>query len=493
MALNTLAIAAHRLARRLGGFALAAIIVLGLQAPGFALAQSDSTAPTLERQIYEAFDQGAYTRAIDLIEKALEHAPNHPDMLYNLACAHCLMKDYDQAASALLRAFKAGFRDLQHLRRDPDLSALREHPTYKAILEEADRASAKAARSAVDRWRDTYGDEHYRYESDPEHRINYAIALDETSHREMRQMLERQADQMIDLLFEQPPGYDVLIAVPTPEDSDKFFGGNDSIGGMYQHNLRRLVARDIGGSLRHEFFHVMHFAHMERLGQQHPLWIQEGMAALYEDYEFSDDGAIKFLPNDRQIIVKARAKGGRLTKWNDLFKMSAEAFMEKPQQLYPQARSIFEFIANENKLQPWYRAYVEHFDEDRTGAKAFEIAFSSPLDEIERSWKRWIAQQPEIDLQIRSDDAALGIRSRENASNDGVLISDIVPGSGAARAGLRRGDVIVALDGQSTRSLMDLRKLVAAKQVGDIVSIRARRSEQYMTIDVTLRPAYGGS
>lgn len=456
-----------------------------------ALGQPQRSAPSLERQIYVCFDRGEYAKAAELITAYLEHAPNDLDMLYNLACAQCRMEDFDASAATLLKAFKAGFRDFQHMRRDPDLQGLRQHPTYKTILEEADRAATEAAQTAAQRWRQEYGAEGYRYETDRERHLTYATALDETSHREMRQMLERQADQMIESLFEQPPDYEVLIAVPTPEDSDKFFGGNDSIGGMYQHNLRRLVARDIGGSLRHEFFHLMHYGHMERLGQPHLLWIQEGMAALYEDYRINDDGSITFLPNDRQIVVKARAKAGKLIKWGDLFKMSAQEFMDKPHQMYPQVRSVFEFIAEQGKLGRWYRAYVRHFDADRSGREALEIAFGQPLEETERAWRRWVSQQPEIDLQIRGDDAALGIRSRENGSNDGVLITDIVPGSAAAAGRLRRGDVIVSVDGQPTRSLMELRKIIASKSVGDEVEIRARRNGEYLAIQVTLKPAYG--
>jgi hypothetical protein len=483
----------HRLK---SGTRTAAAWIVALSALAFAVpsgAQNRNQSAAESREIFRAFDQQEYSRAVWLIESYLKRNPGDPQMLYNLACAHCQLGDHDQAAAALLRAFRAGFRDLEQLRADPDLAALRDHPTYKTILEEADKAARTASKSAVERWREKYGEKDYRYEYDQEHRINYATALDEISHREMRDMLERQADQMLTSLFDNPPAYDILIAIPTPADSNEFFGGNHSIGGMYQHSSRRLVSRDIGGSLRHEFVHAMHFAHMERLRQQHPLWIQEGIAALYEDYQLDDKGEIKFLPNDRQIVVKARAKAGRLTKWKDLMSMPADAFMDKAQQLYPQARSIFEYLAHEKRLESWYREYVRTFREDRSGAKAFEIAFGKPMEDIERDWKRWVAAQPEIDLLIRADDAALGIRSRENGSNDGVVVQDIVPGSAADEAGLRKGDIIVAIDEQSTRSLMDLRKIIAVKDVGDIVEVRGRRDGEYFKMKVTLRPAFGTS
>ena len=447
---------------------------------------------SFERQVYRCFDAQDYERAAALIEEHLKQSPSDASMLYNLACARNQLGDVDAAASALLRAFKAGFDDIEHFRRDPDLASLREHAVYKTILEAADAAMAENARSAMDRWREAYGTEHYRYETDAKRRINYATALDETSHGEMRKMLEDEADHLAKTLFGELPGYYILIAVPTPADSHKFFNGDKSIGGMYQHSLRRLVSRDIGGSLRHEFFHAMHFGHMERLGQPHALWIQEGLASLYEDYEFSAEGTIRFLPNDRQLIVKSRARSGRLPKWEDLLGISAEAFMNRASQMYPTVRSIFEYVADQGKLQTWYKAYVEHFGEDRTGAKAFEIAFGKPVTEIERDWRRWIMDQPAINLRIRAGDAALGVRCDDDGSNDGVLVTDVLAGSAASQGGLRRGDVVVAIDDRSTRSLMDLRKIIASQEVGDEVEIRLRRDGEYITVKVTLRAAPAG-
>lgn len=446
----------------------------------------------LAQQIYTCFNQKQHAKALELIRTYLEKHPADADMIYNLACAHCVLGDFDSAAQALHRAFKAGFRDLEHMRHDPDLAALREHSTFKKILEEADRVAVERAKTAVDHWRETYGSENYRYETDEKHRLNYATALDEISHNEMRQMLALQADQMIKSLFGQPPSYYVLIAVPLPNDADTFFKNNDSIGGMYEHRPRRLVARDIGSSLRHEFFHAYHFGHMERLGQQHPLWLQEGLASLYEDYEFTADGSIRFLPNERQGIVKTQARAGRLSPWGELFNMPANEFMRQSPRLYPQVRSIFEYVADKGKLEDWYKAYVEGFERDRSGAKAFEKAFELPLASIEKNWRMWVHQQPEFNFRIRVGDASLGIRTRDNASNDGVLVTDVLMNSAAQLARLKRGDVIVSIDGKSTRTLVDLRRVLAERQVGDEVEVKARRNGEYFTAKVQLRPLVAG-
>jgi predicted metalloprotease with PDZ domain len=261
---------------------------------------------------------------------------------------------------------------------------------------------------------------------------------------------------------------------------------------MYQHHMRRLVARDIGATLRHEFFHALHYGHMERIRQPHALWVQEGLASLYEEYELDENGTIRFLSNDRQLIVKSRARAGRLMKWSELFALTSQEFMEKATSLYPTVRSIFEFVADEGKLVEWYTAYVTHFDADRTGAKAFEEVFGRPITDIEKDWRRWLMNQPTINLNVRPERAALGVRTNDTTTNDGVLITDVMSRSAAASAGLRRGDVIVAIDDKSTRSLLDLRKIIAAGANGDELVVRVRRNGEYFNIGVVLRPVPGG-
>jgi hypothetical protein len=450
------------------------------------LATAQETIPPIatERAVISAFESGKYELALELIETFLVESPDNIEMLYNAACAKCKLNDRDGAAEYLLRAVKAGFRDFTFMDRDPDLRVMRDHPTYEAIVEAAKRVDESQALDALARWRSMFGDDDYTLAEDDVHRLHYAAALDDTSFAEMRSMLERQADQMIAAFFGGPPDYHVLIAVPTPKDAVALFGDDRAVGGIYQHYQRRLIARDIGSSLRHEFFHLLHYGHMERLGQDHPIWIQEGMASLYEDYEFREDGAITFLPNDRHNIVRRRARIGGLMKWRQLFDTTRTRFMGKATALYPQVRSIFEFVADEGLLAEWYAAYVASFDEDDSGVVAFEAVFNAPLESIERQWRTWMMARPELDLEV--GDAGLGIRSGDRISNDGVLVTSVIPRSSAARAGIRNRDVIVSADGRPTRSLQELKNIIGAKSEGDPVKVRFRRVDQYHVVTVIL-------
>jgi len=455
-------------------------------------AQSRQSARDLEQQIYRSFDLKRYHAAIDQIDEYLELRPNDPHMLYNMACARALIGERDNAASTLRRAVEAGFVAFGHMRNDPDLESIRDHPTYKAILLAADDTAQRGAQRVISRWRNRFGSDDYTYEVDEARNLCYATSLDPVAQQETRAMLETQADHLKDTLFGAMPPYYVLVALPTPRHADELLKGDSSVGGLYDHGQRVLVTRNVGGSLRHEFFHLMHYGHMERIGQDHPLWIQEGMASLYEDYELSDDGDITFTPNERHNIVRRLARAGRLMSWDRLMRIEDRRFMADAAQLYPQVRSIFEFIADGPGLAEFYRVYVKHYPKDETGRKAIEMIFDDELDEIERRWRRWVVARPAVDRSISRGDAAIGILADPHATNDGVLIDEILEGTSAARSALRVGDVIVGIDSRPTRSLNELQAVIAMHSPGDVIRVRARRGEEYYTTAITLKALDSG-
>jgi serine protease Do len=72
------------------------------------------------------------------------------------------------------------------------------------------------------------------------------------------------------------------------------------------------------------------------------------------------------------------------------------------------------------------------------------------------------------------------------ASNEGVVVSQIVPDSPAARAGLREGDVITAFDGRRIKDVTDFRLRVADEAVNKRVKVDAIRNGQPLSVVVTL-------
>lgn len=69
---------------------------------------------------------------------------------------------------------------------------------------------------------------------------------------------------------------------------------------------------------------------------------------------------------------------------------------------------------------------------------------------------------------------------------NGARITEVASGSPAADAGLKAGDVVTAVDGDSVTSASQLAKLVAAHQAGDDVTITYSRDGTSATAKVTL-------
>jgi serine protease Do len=69
---------------------------------------------------------------------------------------------------------------------------------------------------------------------------------------------------------------------------------------------------------------------------------------------------------------------------------------------------------------------------------------------------------------------------------EGVFVEQIMEGSGAAQAGIRRGDIITKVDGKRIKTIKEINALRDKKKAGDKVTLERDRSGQIMTVDVIL-------
>jgi len=68
----------------------------------------------------------------------------------------------------------------------------------------------------------------------------------------------------------------------------------------------------------------------------------------------------------------------------------------------------------------------------------------------------------------------------------GAIVTDVVEGSPAAKAGLRRGDVILSMDEQSVKNAEDLVNLVQSKKIGDKAVLLVARNGETRFVQVTI-------
>ena len=88
-----------------------------------------------------------------------------------------------------------------------------------------------------------------------------------------------------------------------------------------------------------------------------------------------------------------------------------------------------------------------------------------------------------VGIQPVTPDIASGLGIKEAR---GVLVNSVTPGSPAEKAGLRRGDVILQLNGQPVSETNALRNQIAATKPGTAVTLRVLREGREQEIRATL-------
>lgn len=88
-----------------------------------------------------------------------------------------------------------------------------------------------------------------------------------------------------------------------------------------------------------------------------------------------------------------------------------------------------------------------------------------------------------VTIQNITDDTA---KALELGTTEGVLISGVKAGSAADKAGLKRGDVITAINGEKIEDTNALRNKVAGAQPGTEIKLTVNRGGSAMDITATL-------
>jgi len=113
------------------------------------------------------------------------------------------------------------------------------------------------------------------------------------------------------------------------------------------------------------------------------------------------------------------------------------------------------------------------------------IGFAIPVNEV-----RSIADQ--LISSGKATHPYLGVASKNDVVADGsarraaAVLTDVVRGTPADQAGLRAGDAVIAVDGESVDGFLSLVAQVRERSVGDKVTLKVVRDGQSRNVDVTL-------
>ncbi len=123
--------------------------------------------------------------------------------------------------------------------------------------------------------------------------------------------------------------------------------------------------------------------------------------------------------------------------------------------------------------------YSEGDQEAGVGFYDSGIGFAIPLEDV-------LAIAPRIAGGKSAAPGFLGVQSDQAFAGPGVRISQVLPDTAAARAGLAAGDVVLSVDGVAVPDLASLQKTLKQKFQGDKIRLTVHRGDEDLEIEVEL-------
>ncbi|WP_338405761.1 HhoA/HhoB/HtrA family serine endopeptidase [Candidatus Synechococcus calcipolaris] len=137
-------------------------------------------------------------------------------------------------------------------------------------------------------------------------------------------------------------------------------------------------------------------------------------------------------------------------------------------------------------------------------ADAMGIGFAIPINKAKTLQDRLIRGEKishaYLGVQMTTLTPAMAQENNQNPNSpillpevDGVLVVQVLANTPAAKAGLRWGDVITAVDGTPITSADQLQRLVDGSRVGQLLQIKLRRGEQTRQVGVRTAELQGAT
>jgi hypothetical protein len=255
------------------------------------------------------------------------------------------------------------------------------------------------------------------------------------------------------------------------------------VKGIYEDESRTLLAQQLGQVMTHEFTHALHAADQRAVGQEHPVWLREGLASMYEAGEFVDG---KLIPHDnfRLAYVQSAARRKSLIPLEKLLLLNTQDFIRGPNLAYGESSSLLLYLYEQKLLKKFYDEYKASYNTDPTGRLALEDVTAMSLADLQKTWTTWMLARKSPSMLTGPGGPYLGVHFGEAV--DGLKVAMVVPTSGAFKAGIKTGDVIVGIDGHEIRDYASFAPLLAEHKSTDEVTLKIRRDGKYLEVPVVL-------
>ncbi len=91
----------------------------------------------------------------------------------------------------------------------------------------------------------------------------------------------------------------------------------------------------------------------------------------------------------------------------------------------------------------------------------------------------------QLGVQIQNIDQAMA-EAHGLSKPQGVLVAEVIKGASASKAGLKPGDIILAVDGREVQDVARMRNQISLSDIGSTVRLKVLREGQEMTVPVRL-------
>jgi predicted metalloprotease with PDZ domain len=274
----------------------------------------------------------------------------------------------------------------------------------------------------------------------------------------------------------------------------------------------------------HEYFHNFNVKRIrpialgpfdyDRENLTNMLWVSEGLSVYYQDLLCLRAGLItreQYLDKLRDTIQRfENASGHRYqsateSSWNTWGTSGVGGDRNISISYYDNGAMLGAILdlairhatgnakSLDDVMRTVYRTYYQQKKRGFTDAEfreACETAAGTSLAEVfeyasttkEMDYAKYLAWAGLEVAATASDGKGLWLGANVQARDNGLLVTDVVAASPADGAGLRPGDLIIAVDGTAKPTVKMLSDAITAKKPGDVVTVK-------VTSPITVRPA----
>lgn len=501
---------------------------------------TEPTRESLEAAWQAAYEKKDFDGAAKGLNDLARFAPGDPIVRYNLACVQAQRGDIDAAELALRKCIELGFTDFPRMLNEKDLQPVVDGVVMSAIREGWRELQDTGIDYRLTQFKRTLAVKNqtaeqrgYQIEKDAPMRLAFVSGFSKEGHAETKTELKRVTDywqrcvlprdaagNVTPAVIADGPRPDPWVLVFLPNGADfqawataTLGSRSDRVGGLYDNWKQQLVARDLGPTLRHEYWHALHWRHMSRIGQVHAMWVQEGLCSLVEDIDVVPEGKTKSgmvevvpVASWRTNTAKRMVKTNLLPKLSVLMTMDDKTYMGgRALGNYAASRAFFLWLSQQidpqrpepgkdavapdpdkTMLSKWYAAYIADYATDPTGKTTTERVLGKKLEALDKDFRAWLLALPDVGEQNTPGLPTLPC-DMQPVGGEGM----VVIGTGTndlLKNPLLPGDVIVSVDGHSVRDQTELARLLGtpAFKPGQQVTLKVRRDGRPFEVKVKL-------